>query len=282
MKAYCINLDRRPDRLAHMTAEFQRAGLPFVRIAAVDAQDPKVAAAALSAPPSVREGARISPGAYACLQSHRLAWRRMLDDGQSHGAFFEDDVLMAPDLGFLAREDWVPPDADVVKLETFRVRVQLSRRRQLAAPGWDLARMMSAQIGAAAYILCAETARRLLALTENLGEPVDQLIFNPAYGFAGQAVIYQMVPAPAVQGDHIGAQRQKASAGWQATSITERHAAGQAPVRAAQEGRVARLLRRLREEARALGGGTRYVVVQHGQSGDPGAGRPDDGAGLVD
>ncbi len=267
MKAYCINLDRRPDRLAHMTAEFARAGIPFTRISAVDAKDPEVAAAARAVPLSVLEKARISPGAYACLQSHRLAWRRMLDEGQAHAAFFEDDVLLAPGLGFLASEDWVPPDADVVKLETFRVRVQLSRRRRAAAPGWDLARMMSAQIGAAAYILRAETAARLLALTENLGEPVDQVIFNGAYGFADTALIYQMVPAPAVQGDRLGAQRQKAVAGWQATSITERHATGQTPVQAGREGKAARAFRRLREEGRALWGGTRYVVVPHGQSG---------------
>jgi glycosyl transferase, family 25 len=264
MKAYCINLDRRPDRLEHMTVEFQRAGIPFARISAVDAQDPAVAAAAGSVPLSMQK-ARISPGAYACLQSHRLAWHRMLQEGHSHAAVFEDDVLLAPDIGFLGTEDWVPPDADVVKLETFRTRVQLSRRRQTAVPGWDLARMISAQVGAAAYVLRAKTAMRLLAVTESLCEPVDQMLFNGAYGFSDHAVIYQMIPAPAVQGDRVGPDKQKAKTGWQATSIPERHDLGQGRVDETAEGMTARLFRRLREEGRSLWEGTHYVVVPHGQ-----------------
>lgn len=38
MKAYCINLDRRPDRLEHMERQFERLGMAFERIAAVDGQ----------------------------------------------------------------------------------------------------------------------------------------------------------------------------------------------------------------------------------------------------
>ena len=36
MKAYLINLDRSPERLAHFSAQARRAGLAFERIAAVD------------------------------------------------------------------------------------------------------------------------------------------------------------------------------------------------------------------------------------------------------
>lgn len=266
MRTYCINLDRRPDRLAHVTAEFARAGLGFERLAAVDARDPAVAEAAARMPLSFR-GLRISAGAYACLQSHRLAWQRLLDSGEALAAVFEDDVILGPDLGFLAGDGWVPPDAELVKLETFRVRVHLSRRRIDLGGGNALARLHSTQLGCAGYVIRADLARRLLAMTETTGDPVDEIMFNTNLGLAAQTVIYQMVPAPAVQGDRVqqgrGPQgRGQALPDWQATSITERHAEG-AAAGERPETPLGRLVRRLREELRARGQGTRYVVVPH-------------------
>ena len=265
MRAYCINLDRRTDRLEQVTMEFKRAGLPFERITAVDAKDPAVAAAAETVPLSFQH-VRISAGAYACLQSHRRAWRRMLDDGQAYGAFFEDDVLLAPDISFLGEDQWVPADAEVVKLETFQTRVHLSRHRHRIAPAWSLARLRSTHIGTAAYVLRADTAERLLVLTERRGDPVDELVFNSKLGFFDSAMIYQMIPAPAAQGDRLGPQKLKVDVGWKATSITTRHAAGQVAVQDVPERIFARFYRRLREELCAVRNGTRYVVVAHGRS----------------
>ena len=53
MKAYCINLDRRPDRLKHMTEVFAEHGIAFERVAAVDGLDPSVAAAAAACRPGM-------------------------------------------------------------------------------------------------------------------------------------------------------------------------------------------------------------------------------------
>lgn len=39
MKCLVINLDRSPDRLAHITAEFARIGITFERIAGTDARE---------------------------------------------------------------------------------------------------------------------------------------------------------------------------------------------------------------------------------------------------
>jgi len=263
VKAYCINLDRRPDRLEHMAMEFQRAGLSFERVAAIDATDPAVAARAKLVPRS-SQNLRISTEVYACLQSHRLAWQRMLQEGQTYAAFFEDDLLLVPDIGFLCADEWVPPDAEVVKLETFGVRVHLSRQRLSIGQKWQLARMVSSHVGGAAYVLRADTAAQLLTLSETLGDPVDQLLFNSSYGFADRVVIYQMFPALAVQGDRVGSHKRKFKTGWQATSILDRHAAGQGSAQEVPEGIGARLTRRIREERRALWKDTEYVVVPHG------------------
>ena len=128
--------------------------------------------------------------------------------------------------------------------------------------------MRSTHIGTAAYVLRADTAERLLVLTERRGDPVDELVFNSKLGFFDRAVVYQMIPAPAVQGDRLGPRKQKAKTGWQTTSITERHAAGKMAVPDIVEGRSARLFRRLREELHALRSGTQYVVVPQGHPQD--------------
>ena len=264
MKAYCINLDRRPDRLAHMTAEFARAGIPFERIPAVDGQDPEVAATAARLPLSSLSNKRISTGAYGCMQSHRAAWRQLIASGDRWGMIFEDDLVLAPDLALHLHDGWVPKDADIVKLETFRIRLHISREHQDIGGGRRVARLLSSHIGAGAYLTNAETAQLLLAETVVCGDPVDELMFNEQLPFFSKVRIYQMFPAPAIQGDRAEVTKQKLHSGWQATSIVDRLASGHVETDITPETPLHRLWRRGREEIRARVRGTRYVVVPHG------------------
>ncbi len=105
-----------------MRQEFDRVGVEFERIAAVDG-------AAL--PPSVVEDFRQNraatkpdgwlPGEIGCFLSHFEAWRRIAAHDAPWGAVFEDDIRVSPDLtSLLASADWIPPDADIVRLEAYR------------------------------------------------------------------------------------------------------------------------------------------------------------------
>lgn len=263
MKAYCINLDRRSDRLEHMTAEFARAGVPFERIPAVDGQDPEVMAEAAKLPESFHK-VRMGVGAYGCLQSHRVFWQRLVDSGDAWGMVFEDDLLLASGMGALLVGDWIPSDADIVKLETFRIRVHVSAGCHPVGTDRKTGRLHSTHLGTGAYAVSAAMARRLLVETENTGDPVDEFLFNAHLPFFATARIYQMIPAPVLQGDRAGATKKKLDTGWQATSITERHFAGKKPAGRFGETSLQRLWRRGREELRARLKGTRYIVVPHG------------------
>ena len=64
MKVYLINLDRHPDRLAHMRGQLH--GIAFERIAAFDGS---------SKPPTAKGLTRFE---LACLESHQVAWRQFL------------------------------------------------------------------------------------------------------------------------------------------------------------------------------------------------------------
>jgi glycosyl transferase family 25 len=260
VKAYCLNLDRRPDRWAHMQREAAGAGFELVRISATDAQDPAIAAAAAGVLP-MANGHRMSAGAFGCFHSHRAAWAAIVASGEPHGMVLEDDMILAPGFGALVADaSWIPADADLVKLETWGTRAHVSKAGRKVG-GRHLGRLLSSHIGAGCYVLTAATAKRLLAMTERFADPVDELLFNERLAFFPTATIYQMQPAPAVQGKRSDSGT--AEPEWAAGSIMARFAEG-GPTAPGREGRLERVIRRAREELRRLRLGSRYEVIRFG------------------
>lgn len=257
MKAYCINLDCRPDRLEHMVRQFAAQGIFFERVAAVDGRDPDVAAAALRCAPGLT-GLRMSAGAYGCFQSHREVWRRLIASGDSHAMVMEDDLVLAPGIAAYLQHAWVPEDANLVKLETFLARLHLDCGVGREALNRKLHHLRSRHPGTGCYVISTPAAQRLLARTEAVSDPIDEALFNEASPLFVELVIYQMDPAPAIQGDRLG---DKTESSWLASSILDHFASGEEhrPERA-----TTRLSRRLREEIRARLMDTRYIIVPFG------------------
>jgi glycosyl transferase family 25 len=263
MKAWCINLDRRPDRWAHVMAEAGRAGITIERLPAVDAKHPEVAAAAAKVEPTI-DGLPMSGAAFACFASHRLGWQRLLESGDSHGIIMEDDLNLSPGIGRLMGTDWIPADADIVKLETWGTRCHVARAAAGTVDGRTVSRLLSTHIGGGCYILSRAAAERLFAETRVYRDPVDELLFNDQLAYFRTAVIYQVSPALAVQGNRPHSDAGQGGAGteaWTQSSIAERFSVEAAALEARREGLAGRLVRRLREELRAVRLGSRYAVV---------------------
>ena len=187
MKIYLINLDRHPERLAHMRKQLD--GVAFERISALDGS---------RRPPTTAGLTRFE---LACLESHRTAWRKFLASAESLACFLEDDVHIQP--GFAALLDgtkWPPKDAHAVKLDTYFQKVRLGERLS-ASGGREIARLYSRHESAAAYILSRDGATRYLELTESARQPADYAVFPNAPRRLGLS-IYQLVPAIAIQ-DHL-------------------------------------------------------------------------------
>ena len=205
MRIYCINLARRPDRMAAMTAAAGALGLRLSRIEAVDAA---------AAGPALDDRflprgplGEIPRGDKACFLSHRLAWQALLDSDESHAAVLEDDVrLSLPAGALLGGADWTPPEIGLIKLEHYgpaHQRILVGALRP-APDGFRLARLMSRHTGAAAYILGRKVAERLLAL-EQVNLPVDHLLFNPNNSPLFEDLRpWQLIPAIARQQDFVG------------------------------------------------------------------------------
>lgn len=187
MKVYLINLDRSPDRLAHMRK--QLTGVEFERVPAIDGSDQ---------PPTAKGLTRFE---VACLESHRLAWRRFLDSQEAHACFLEDDLHIWPGFDALvSRDAWIPADAHSLKLDTYLQEVELGEE-QGAIGERKIARLFSRHESSAAYLLTRTGAERYLSFTSNLSLPADYSLF-PAHPLRVGLRIYQLCPAVAIQ-DHL-------------------------------------------------------------------------------
>ena len=187
MKIYLINLDRHPERLAHMRKQLD--GVAFERISAVDGS---------RRPPTTKGLTRFE---LACLESHRTAWRKFLASAESLACFLEDDLHVQPGFAaLLSGTKWPPKDAHSVKLDTYFQKVRLGERLS-ASGGREIARLYSRHESAAAYILSRDGAKRYLELTVSARQPADYAVFPNTARRLGLS-IYQLVPAIAIQ-DHL-------------------------------------------------------------------------------
>jgi hypothetical protein len=97
-KSFCINLERRKDRLEHSLAEFAKHNLHVEICKATDAD-------------SVKAGA-ISAPRLACLRSHQIILENSVRLGLDSVLIFEDDVLLADNFGQLFSQWSVEVPAD--------------------------------------------------------------------------------------------------------------------------------------------------------------------------
>jgi glycosyl transferase family 25 len=205
IKVYVINLARSADRRAWMKAELARVGVEGVFVAAVDGRRGRFR----------RHGGcgRLSSAETALTLSHRKVWRRFAASGDAHAVVLEDDVHLGRDFAAMLARDWRSPRFDVVKLETLFDRVWLARRGEPVGAR-ALHRLGAEHLGSAAYIVSREGARKLLARTRTLEEPIDHSLFGRRPITDGEIVAWQLAPAIVVQDNlqpNVTARRELAS-----------------------------------------------------------------------
>jgi glycosyl transferase family 25 len=195
-----INLDSANQRRAHMDAEFGRLGIKYDRISAVDG------IAADLRTPAARSA--ISPGEIGNFLSHQKAWDLIASREDPYSAVFEDDIFLAPAIAwFLGTKKWIPVDADIVKLETMLMSVNVDRLVTEVAPGFGLRRLRSTHWGVAGYIISAKAARTLSMRKFAPDRPADHVLFDFDEKRPSSLVVYQLDPALCIQSDVIAERR---------------------------------------------------------------------------
>ncbi|MEN2785590.1 glycosyltransferase family 25 protein [Sphingomonas qilianensis] len=198
---YLINLDRSVDRLRFVTRRMDTLGLDHTRIAAVEGARLSGGERAAFVAARPRDGKRgWRDGQIGCFLSHLDAWRRIAAGPDAYGLVLEDDIHLSDATpAALADTAWIPPDADIVRLESTGQWLALGPPVSQAA-GRPVRRIRSAAWGAGAYLLSRQAAARLAASDPLLQTPADDFLFNLAgSAIARSLTTYQVVPALAVQ-----------------------------------------------------------------------------------
>jgi glycosyl transferase family 25 len=168
VRAYIINLERSPQRRAHMEKELARVGLEPEFVVATDGRNVDLTDAAVVDFAALREGGpevQVRAGV-GCALSHLRVYEKVMADQCPVALVLEDDVSLPDDLVQLVDAVGVAvADGAQIALLNFHVdrpcRVVTERRglpggRALARP-IEVGRLTSA----AAYIVTAEACRRL-------------------------------------------------------------------------------------------------------------------------
>lgn len=198
MKLYVINLERSPDRLSRLEKIFRRQKLALTCIKAIDAR--VIGDAAYH---HLTEHAHwpepMTRGEIACFLSHRLALEQVATEPEAYGAIFEDDITLSARAHlFLENENWIPPGADIVKLETQGKKIWLGPPAAVA-DGFTVAELKSSHIMAAAYIVSKQAAAYLVGKMASAYAPFDHFLFNFDYSTARTLRLYQLDPAIVIQ-----------------------------------------------------------------------------------
>src|SRR5262245_1473060 len=149
-----INLDRSPDRLAHMTGEFARVGLAFERFAAVDGADLPESVRPYFCDAAGEVVSPLRPGEVGCYASHLCIWQRIIS-GQ-----YGSPVLVC-----------------VAGFALPAVLPGLLARVLAAAPaGWDLVRLSSTSRWALSAVKPIDAGHGLLRFSRHPGLTGAQLV----------------------------------------------------------------------------------------------------------
>lgn len=143
---------------------------------------------------------KVSLGETACYLSHYCLWQQVIDNDMLYLMVFEDDIYFSKNAKVLLSDlDWLPPNFDVVKLETMYGQVMIDKGVPLLAEH-KLCRMKSRHMGMAGYIISQAGAKKLVAITKALGidRPVDHIMFDDLID-QKKSAMYQVFPAICIQ-----------------------------------------------------------------------------------
>ncbi|MBK6897680.1 MAG: glycosyltransferase family 25 protein [Alphaproteobacteria bacterium] len=210
IKSYIINLDRHPERLEIMNKRFADLGIPYQKISAIDGRqisDLEFSKFA-DARPGVQACGKWSKGKMGCFLSHFQARKLAAESPCQYTAIFEDDMWLADNIvDFLRNTEWIPRQADIVRLEAPGPwLVMLSKKDKRRHHGRDVQRVLpntfkhAWPIGNGGYIISKAGAQKFMEAPIDKHMHMDQFTYNTSISeLANELCVYQLNPACCIQ-----------------------------------------------------------------------------------
>lgn len=236
-----INLDRQTRRWAFMSAQLANLGLAAQRLPAVNGYDPAALADAASAPYG-----DMPNGEIGCFESHRRAWRHIIDNDLPGAFILEDDVLVSSDFANLAFDPELLATVDVIKLDACDWSAAYGPVRAEPAPGRVLRPLWGTETSAACYFMTRRGAEKMLRHSRGYFIPVDTLMFNIDSKPYHDLVTLKLEPSAAVQLRYVMEEARLAPEIADAMQQRRRLGQDQRPTRALAR-RLRLMVRRLRD-----------------------------------
>jgi glycosyl transferase family 25 len=199
---FLVNLDRSKDRLQAYEDQMSTLGLVYERVPAVDGNCISKNDADELSRTNVG-GFPWEKGAMGCFLSHRKVWKMIIEREEEWTFISEDDIHLSEVKHFFSQRDWIPNDADLIKAETMRTRVVVSKALDIDIPGHRLRRLESTHLGTGGYFIKRKTAKLLYEATRQLSGPIDHVMFDSSLEVFGKITVYQVDPAICVQDMHL-------------------------------------------------------------------------------
>ena len=173
---FLINLDRSRDRLAYSKLEFERYGVDYTRIEAVDGRQIDIA----DFPQATRNGwayhTPLTVNEVACYMSHLNALKSFLASDATHAMILEDDFAFVEDpmpciSSMMEIDDW-----DIVKLYNWkkrRLKKYFASFMTSAQKSYSLYFNASTAICNTGQLFSRSGAEKFLAKKNHFYRPVD-------------------------------------------------------------------------------------------------------------
>ena len=172
LPVFVINLDRRQDRWAAVSANMERLGMKATRISAIDKLS-------LTDDPALL---KMGAGHVACARSHYKAMQALVASGAPAALILEDDVEVGESVPALIKAvDWWPGEFGLVKLDntiTPDKRIWLGHSAGATPDGRTLRPIVRSHLGAYGYPIDYDAALEVLEVAPATPMPIDHLLFN--------------------------------------------------------------------------------------------------------
>jgi glycosyl transferase family 25 len=202
MHCHVINLDRCEARWTRTAQRLSDLGVSFSRAPAHDGAllSPDEIAQFTSFRPRHHNGPWLA-GQVGCFLSHLAVWSAISRSDAQYHVVLEDDMVPSESAArYLTSSDWVPANADILRLETSTNRIRLAKPVRPKTTDREVHRVRSTAWCAGAYIITKHAAQTLIQLPPITHEPVDLFLFSFEHSVVPNHLsIYQLRPAAFIQ-----------------------------------------------------------------------------------
>jgi glycosyl transferase family 25 len=174
LKIFVISLQRSLDRRKQVEKEMQKISLPWSFLDAIDGS------ALTSTPVEYKtakvkrlQGYELTPNEIGCYLSHKEAWKRCEYENMPT-LVLEDDFVLAPNFENVL--DTILEADDCWNFLRLQGLYEISYKALLEKSGVTFVRNEGDAVGATAYLLKPEVARRLIKYSSDIYEPVDHFL----------------------------------------------------------------------------------------------------------